>query len=106
MRTVPPTVDGVDPRIAAAGGVPVRADGAGGYNYPGMQEFSNWRKTRAHEHASSYSCARCGQAFHSPHAVYTHLAKRHPPRSGRVGGLRPPRDAGRARNAPGDLRAA
>jgi hypothetical protein len=67
----------VDPRIAAVGGVPIREDGAGGYNYPGMQPFKDWCRTTVHQHTRSYGCGRCGQALHSPHAVYTHLAKRH-----------------------------
>jgi hypothetical protein len=66
----------IDPRIAATGGNPVRG-GKGGYIWPGMVPLKDWQRTRLHQHTNSYSCGRCGQAFNSPHAVYTHMAKRH-----------------------------
>jgi hypothetical protein len=65
----------VDPRIAAVGGTRKRAKAE--YDYRGMVPWTDWRKTRVHEHTSAYACFHCGQTFATPHAVYTHLAKRH-----------------------------
>lgn len=64
----------VDPRVAAHGGT--RQGERDNYEFPGMAELSNWRRTREHK-ASSYSCALCGMKASSPHAIYTHLAKIH-----------------------------
>jgi hypothetical protein len=66
----------MDARIAAAGGSRTSAKGA--YEFPGMAERGSWRKTRVHRHTHFYGCARCGQRFADPHAVYAHLARRHP----------------------------
>ena len=68
----------LDPRIAATGGRQRRAgDLKSGYEWPGMASAPDWCKTRAHRHTHRYGCARCGQQFASPHAIYTHLAKVH-----------------------------
>jgi hypothetical protein len=75
MSITQPTRREVDPRIEATGGTRVRE--RTGYTWPGMMDEGNWRQTRVHRHTRSYSCARCGQAFKTPHAVYTHLAKRY-----------------------------
>ena len=70
-----------DPRIAAAGGSARRNDGAGGYNYPGMATAAHWAATGVHRATHFYGCAFCGKKFKGPHAVYTHIAKRHPKRT-------------------------
>ena len=93
LLTAPqPSNGAVDPRIAATGGT--RTNPKKNYEWPGMMRESDWRRTRVHEYTSSYGCAKCGQAFKTPHAVYTHLDKRHPapgsvPRSGAL----PPAEA-------------
>jgi hypothetical protein len=74
----------IDPRIAAAGGSPARpnrTDTRGGYNYSGMASAAHWAQTAVHQATHWYGCAFCGQKFKGPHAVYTHIAKRHPKRS-------------------------
>jgi hypothetical protein len=70
-----------DPRIAAAGGSARRNDGAGGYNYPGMATAAHWAETRVHGATHCYGCVFCGKKFKGPHAVYTHIAKRHAKRT-------------------------
>jgi len=66
----------IDPRIAGTGGTSVRG-GKGGHVWPGMVPLKDWQRTKVHRQTRGYSCGRCGQAFNGPHAVYTHLAKRH-----------------------------
>lgn len=44
---------------------------------PGMVPAEEWAQTDVHR-ASSYSCAKCGQEFDSPEAVYDHLDEAHP----------------------------
>jgi hypothetical protein len=69
----------VDPRIRASGGRRERwGDPRSPYIWPGMMRDADWRRTDVHKH-SSYYCARCAKRFGSPAAVYTHLAKVHPP---------------------------
>jgi hypothetical protein len=68
----------IDPRVGAAGGS--RRHPKNGYDFPGMASDSDWRKTRVHQHTSYYGCVFCGQGFKGPHAVYAHIAKRHPAR--------------------------
>ncbi len=88
---MPQTTNEVDPRIAATGGRRrVAGDPKSGYEWPGMMAAPDWVKTRVHRHTRVYGCTRCGVAFHTPHAVYAHLARAHPalgsrPRSGRLG---------------------
>jgi hypothetical protein len=65
----------VDPRVAKHGGT--RRRSKSNYDFPGMMDDGNWRKTLVHKHTSVYACAWCGQGFTGPHAVYTHLAKIH-----------------------------
>jgi hypothetical protein len=65
----------VDPRVARHGGT--RTDPKSNYDFPGMTEESTWRKSRVHQATHWCGCALCGQKFSGPHAVYTHLAKRH-----------------------------
>jgi hypothetical protein len=65
----------VDPRVAKHGGT--RKDRKSNYDFPGMMDAANWRKTEVHKHTAWYGCALCGRKFNGPHAVYTHLAKRH-----------------------------
>jgi len=65
----------VDPRVAAVGGT--RRNGKAGYHYPGMARLGDWETTAAHKSTSYYGCFLCGQGFKTPHAVYTHIAKRH-----------------------------
>lgn len=65
----------VDPRVAERGGV--RKNPKHTYNFPGMLDDANWRRTRAHKHTPWYGCSLCGLKFTGPHAVYTHLAKVH-----------------------------
>lgn len=65
----------VDPRVAATGGT--RTSAKANYDWPGMMEESSWRRTPVHHATSMYGCSRCGTKFTGPHAVYTHLAKRH-----------------------------
>ena len=80
----------LEPRIAAAGGVPVyprRDDTAGGYTYPGMARPRDWATTDVAKATHFYSCAFCGQRFKGPHAVYTHIALRHT-RKTLTGGVR------------------
>jgi hypothetical protein len=64
----------VDPRVAKHGGI--RKDPKANYDFPGMLDRRSWAKTLVHQH-SVYGCGICGTRFSSPHAVYTHLAKRH-----------------------------
>lgn len=66
----------VDPRITASGGRR-RYDETTNYEWPGMMSQPNWQQTKVHQHTSYYGCAVCGQPYKTPHAVYTHLAKRH-----------------------------
>jgi hypothetical protein len=69
-------VDGlIDPRVAKHGGT--RRDPKSNYDYPAMMSDGHWRETLVHRHTRWYGCSRCGQGFTGPHAVYTHLAKRH-----------------------------
>jgi hypothetical protein len=63
----------VDPRVAKHGGT--RSDPKSNYDFPGMLDAASWRRTQAH--TRWYGCSLCGQKFAGPHAVYTHLAKRH-----------------------------
>ena len=81
--------DDVDPRIAATGGRRrTPGDPKSGYTWAGMADWGDWRQTRAHRHTRAYGCAKCGATFHTPNAVYVHLAVAHPrARAGR-GGLR------------------
>jgi len=47
----------------------------------GMTSRQDWKATAVHR-ASSYSCARCGKRFPTPHDFYEHLEGRcdpHPP---------------------------
>jgi hypothetical protein len=76
----PPLADPtVDSRVAATGGRRERwGDPKSPYIWPGMMRDADWRRTNVHKH-SSYYCARCAKPFRSPAAVYTHLAKVHPP---------------------------
>jgi hypothetical protein len=79
----------VDLRVAATGGRRERqGDARSPYIWRGMARDADWRRTDVHHH-NCYSCAKCGKRFGSPAAVYTHLAKVHPPtgsapRNGRV----------------------
>jgi len=70
----------IDPRLRAAGAVAIRG-GKGGYQFPGMMSASHWARTWVHRLTRQYSCAFCAQGFNGPHAVYTHVAKRHPGRT-------------------------
>jgi hypothetical protein len=82
-----PETDDVDPRIAATGGARRLKNPKSNYEWPGMMAQPDWLRTTVHEHTSFYGCAKCGQHSKTPHAVYTHLDKRHPaPGSGRLGG--------------------
>jgi hypothetical protein len=74
---VPPRVAAplVDARVAKHGGT--RKDPKSNYDFPGMMDAASWRRTEVHKHTAWYGCALCGQKFNGPHAVYTHLAKRH-----------------------------
>lgn len=36
-----------------------------------------WAQTEVHKH-STYSCAKCGEQFDSPHQFYKHLDEVHP----------------------------
>jgi hypothetical protein len=65
----------VDPRVAKHGGT--RKDPKSNYDFPGMTDAANWRKTEVHRHTRWYGCALCGLKVSGPHAVYTHLAKVH-----------------------------
>lgn len=65
----------VDPRVAKHGGT--RTNPKSGYDWPGMMDAGSWARTAAHQHTTYYGCALCGVRFSGPHAVYTHLAKRH-----------------------------
>jgi hypothetical protein len=65
----------VDPRVAAHGGG--RRNAKANYDFPGMMDAASWRRTQVHQHNHWYGCSICGQGFAGPHAVYTHLAKRH-----------------------------
>lgn len=65
----------VDPRVAKHGGT--RRSSKSSYEFPGMINERDWRRTSAHKAVSRYSCALCGAAFNGPHAVYAHLAKEH-----------------------------
>jgi hypothetical protein len=65
----------VDPRVARVGGS--RRDRKANYDFPGMMDAASWRRTEVHKHTHWYGCSLCGQKFAGPHAVYTHLAKRH-----------------------------
>lgn len=88
----------VDARIAARGGT--RRDAKAAYSYPGMADDRDWRKTAVHAATAWYGCARCGQKFSGPHAVYAHIDKRHPRRVTRpVGGSLAPSGAGNGRVA-------
>ena len=80
----------VDPRVAKHGGT--RRNPKANYDFPGMMDASSWRRTEVHKH-SSYFCGFCGLKLAGPHAVYTHIAKRHD-RALR-GRQRPRADAGR-----------
>jgi hypothetical protein len=71
----PAPVTLVDPRVARHGGT--RKSRKDNYDFPGMVDDSSWRRTKIHRATSWYGCALCGQKFSGPHAVYTHLAKRH-----------------------------
>lgn len=74
-RLSAPRTDLVDPRVARHGGT--RRDAKANYDFPGMMDDRGWRRTEVHMHTPWYGCALCGQKFSGPHAVYTHLAKRH-----------------------------
>lgn len=65
----------VDPRVAKAGGH--RKSPKDAYDFPAMQDDTTWRRGRVHAATSYYGCSLCGAKFSGPHAVYTHLAKRH-----------------------------
>ena len=65
----------VDPRVAAHGGT--RRNAKANYDFPGMMDAASWRRSEAHAGTRWYGCSICGQGFAGPHAVYTHLAKRH-----------------------------
>ena len=65
----------VDPRVAKHGGT--RRNAKANYDFPGMMDAASWRRTQVHQHTYGYWCGLCGQRFAGPHAVYTHLAKRH-----------------------------
>jgi hypothetical protein len=77
QRGVPPRRAEVpiDPRVAKHGGT--RAHPKASYEFPGMMDAANWRRTEVHGHTAWYGCTRCGARFAMPHAVYTHLAKVH-----------------------------
>jgi hypothetical protein len=66
--------DLIDPRVAKHGGY--RNSPKSNYEFPGMMDQSSWRRTEVHKHTYGYWCG-CGQRFSGPHAVYTHMAKRH-----------------------------
>jgi hypothetical protein len=66
----------IDPRVAAHGGT--RKSPKSGYDYPGMIDAATWSRTQVHKATTCYACAWCGQTFSGPHAVYTHIDKRHP----------------------------
>jgi hypothetical protein len=61
--------------VAAHGGT--RRDAKAKYQFSGQMDAASWRRTQVHEHTRYYGCGVCGQRFAGPHAVYTHLAKRH-----------------------------
>ena len=61
--------------MAAHGGT--RRNAKANYDFPGMMDAASWRRSEAHAGARWYGCSICGQGFAGPHAVYTHLAKRH-----------------------------
>lgn len=65
----------VDPRVAKHGGT--RTSPKANYDFPGMMDAASWRRTRVHQHTYGYWCGHCGQRLSGPHAVYTHMAKRH-----------------------------
>jgi hypothetical protein len=65
----------VDPRVAAHGGG--RRNAKANYDFPGMMDAASWRRSEAHGGTRWYGCGICGQGFAGPHAVYTHMAKRH-----------------------------
>ena len=65
----------VHPRVAKHGGT--RTSPKSGYDFPGMTDAANWRRTEIHKATRFYACQLCGQRFTGPHATYTHLAKRH-----------------------------
>ena len=65
----------IDPRVAKHGGT--RNSPKAHYDFAGMMDAASWRRTQVHKHTRWYGCALCGQRFAGPHAVYTHLAKRH-----------------------------
>jgi hypothetical protein len=65
----------IDPRLAEHGGHRRRARDQ--YEWPGMMERKSWERTLVHQYTSGYGCHRCGTWFSSPHAVYSHLARRH-----------------------------
>jgi len=65
----------IDGRVAKVGGY--RTSTKDNYDFPGMQDDTTWRRGRVHRATSLYACSRCGAKFTGPHAVYTHLAKRH-----------------------------
>jgi hypothetical protein len=65
----------VDPRVAKHRGT--RRDSKSNYDFPGMVDQASWRRSDVHKATRLYGCSRCGQKFRTPHAVYTHLAKRH-----------------------------
>jgi hypothetical protein len=65
----------VDPRVAQRGGW--RTSPKSNYDFPGMMDDANWRRTQVHKATAWYGCAPCGQKFTGPHAAYTHMAKRH-----------------------------
>ena len=70
--------DTADPRIAATNGRRQRLESPKAeYTWPGMMAWADWRKTRVHQHTKTYSCARCGANFNTPHAVYAHLDRVH-----------------------------
>jgi hypothetical protein len=68
----------IDPRVAKHGGS--RRNAKANYDFPGMMDAASWRRTEVHKHTYGYWCGLCGQRFAGPHAVYTHIAKRHPER--------------------------
>jgi hypothetical protein len=68
----------VDPRVAKLGGH--RRSPKSNYEFPGMMDEASWRRTEVHRHTHWYGGGLCGVKLRSPHAVYTHLAKRHPER--------------------------
>jgi hypothetical protein len=65
----------IDPRVARHGGS--RLDRRSNYDFPRMREEASWRRTEVHRATRFYGCSLCGQKFTGPHAVYSHLAKRH-----------------------------